>query len=67
MTREQDEVQKAKGDALNFMAGYLTALKGYAPTQEQRESAAETLESLNAYLGAAAIMAAGDSHKPPAA
>ena len=40
MTREQDAMQRAKGDALNFMAGYLTALKGYAPTQEQRESAA---------------------------
>lgn len=67
MTREQDAIQRAKGDALNFMSGYLTALKGYAPTQEQRESAAEALESLNAYLGAAAIRAAGDSRKPPAA
>ncbi len=67
MTREQDAMQKAKGDALNFVVGYLTALKGYAPTQEQRESAAEALESLNAYLGAAAIRASGDSRKPPAA
>lgn len=63
MTREQDAMQKAKGDALNFMAGYLTALKGYAPTREQRESAAEALESLNAYLEAAAIRDASNLTK----
>jgi len=67
MTREQDEIQRAKDDALNFVAGYLTALNGCAPTQEQRESAADALESLHAYIESAAIRAAGDSHKPPAA
>lgn len=61
---EQDAMRRALENAVTYTRGYLGALKGFAPTEGQRQSAGEILENVDAALMAAAANARPDPKGP---